>query len=742
MGESAYKNRCKRKVAWKLSFQVGLFVAALAVSAGVPLEMEAGTISKPMANNGLRGYWNFDVGKGYTAYDLSGNHNNATLTGMDAATDWVAGKINSALDFDGTNDLVNINSTINDTSDSTFSYSVWVKTTTAMGGIPFTEFDGGGGNDGCGTTNGVLNAFSADPNAGVQVSVGTNGVSVMQHSGNHAPNVATYQATLSGWIHVAVVSNSSSDLRLYVNGIERDSAPFYGRTRVLGLSGIGAQGACGNKYFNGQIDDVRVYSRALSVTEVGQLYKMSTPKYNASSVGEVTNGLVAHYTFDANDTYWTSASAGKVTDKSGTGNVGTFTNMTQNKSTAVGRLGQALSLLEGTDYVTAGNPASLQITGPISVAFWVNSRVAAADYVRLVIKNVVGNASPYICYGFSIDQPSQGLYFTAAGTGVLSTAALPLNTWTHVVGAYDGSMLRLYVNGVLNNSLAASGSSCNTSSALVLGRNIETGGTPENFTGYLDDVRIYNRGITEDEVQRLYSIGAPSKVSATPTAKGNLAQGLVGHWTFDGSDISWQTHKALDKSGQNNTGTINNMSTTTSPTIGRLGQALRFDGINDSVAGPNFSAATTTIGVWFKPSRSAAEGNYFAGLAGVPGHNTYSHNSSLYLNYTSGVAKLWGIANANGSGPTFNITYPFQKDTWYFATLTVETGIYKVYVNGVIIGSGDPSALEILSNPFYIGSGRANPGPQDFFAGAIDDVRIYDRALSPQEVKQLYNLGR
>src|SRR3989338_2640061 len=75
-----------------------------------------------------------------------------------------------------------------------------------------------------------------------------------------------------------------------------------------------------------------------------------------------------------------------------------------------------------------------------------------------------------------------------------------------------------------------------------------------------------------------------AKINAPQTTLNT--SGLVGYWTFDGADTPWTSSTAattLDKSGNNNTGTLTSMNRATSPTEGKIGQALNFDGSNDYV---------------------------------------------------------------------------------------------------------------------------------------------------------------
>jgi hypothetical protein len=81
----------------------------------------------------------------------------------------------------------------------------------------------------------------------------------------------------------------------------------------------------------------------------------------------------------------------------------------------------------------------------------------------------------------------------APGTGLV-----PLNTWTHLAGTYDGSTLKLYANGVLMGSKAVTGSLAATTNPLRIGGNTIW---REFFHGQIDEVRLYNRALSAGEIQ-------------------------------------------------------------------------------------------------------------------------------------------------------------------------------------------------------------------------------------------------
>lgn len=172
---------------------------------------------------------------------------------------------------------------------SVFTYEFWANPTTAMGGTPFATATSG--ITGCNTTNGTFMAYIANTNfAGVEVAVGTNGVSVSEHTGAHAPIVAAYNAALSGWNHIVVVSNSVSSMQIYVNGVLQATAVNTAKIRQLALTNIGVKSSCNNKFFAGKIDEAAIYQTALSPTRIQAHYAART-RTACTSMSTLTNNV-------------------------------------------------------------------------------------------------------------------------------------------------------------------------------------------------------------------------------------------------------------------------------------------------------------------------------------------------------------------------------------------------------------------------------------------------------------------
>src|SRR3989344_3616023 len=455
---------------------------------------------------------------------------------------WKDGKRGKAIDFGG--GYLTLNASIVDSSDSTFTYAFWFNSNVAMGGTPFSEATTG--INGCSTTNGVFSGLAA---SSIEIAAGTNGVSVHEHDAAHAPTVASYQATLNGWHHVVVVSISTTDMRLYVDGVQRDTALNTAKTRVLNATGLAFVSACDpDRFFNGLLDEMRIYNRALSAAEVQALYKSGAQKFTAPP----TNlGLVG---------YWSmNEGAGTVAgDGSGNGNRGILTN---GPTWVDGKRGKAINFDGGDDYVDASLVSSK--TNNFSFAFWLKVEVTS-DTRGTVFFNGSGTNG----YGFVAGSTDGGntatFFFLAQSIYWLNTSVgWTPNAWQHIVGTLDASNVwRLYRNGNLVFTSVAQSALNTPTIRTTLGAE-SSGGS--SIAHSLDEVRVYNRALSAAEIQALYNSGA-QKFTAPPT---NL--GLVGYWSMNEGTGT----VAGDGSGNGNRGTL-----TGGPTWvdGKRGKALSFDG--------------------------------------------------------------------------------------------------------------------------------------------------------------------
>ncbi len=215
--------------------------------------------SDPLAQ-GLAGRWKMDETSGVTTYDSSGNGRTGTLTNMDPATDWVAGKSGNALDFDGTNDFVNVPYDASLSLNSKVSAAAWINKDTQTG------YD-------CLIANGSSTSNKDN------YWFGTSGDEIYfgySYSGTwHEATTSNVNLPANTWVHIAFTYDDTSDQVVFY----KDGSPVSTQTITGNLNQSTNTGAVTigksrfGEYFDGTIDDIRLYNRVLTPAEVLAIYQ-------------------------------------------------------------------------------------------------------------------------------------------------------------------------------------------------------------------------------------------------------------------------------------------------------------------------------------------------------------------------------------------------------------------------------------------------------------------------------------
>jgi len=189
-----------------------------------------------------------------------------------------------------------------------------------------------------------------------------------------------------------------------------------------------------------KIDDVRIYNRALSAAEVAQLYTLGTANVAHSASGPnapLSNGLVGYWTLDGSATNWRTNTTA---DLSGNSNTGTLVSMSTSTSPIAGKIGQALQFgTSPSGFEVAVNPSTLQ-PSTVTVSTWAKPTFSS----QLLVPSANAGFEAIISAG-SFQLGINGFFCEFDG-GDLAT--MPYNKWFHIVYSYDGSIIRVYVNGV------------------------------------------------------------------------------------------------------------------------------------------------------------------------------------------------------------------------------------------------------------------------------------------------------
>jgi RHS repeat-associated protein len=433
----------------------------------------------------------------------------------------------------------------------------------------------------------------------------------------------------------------------------------------------------------------------------GQLLVKAAPA--SSSGGPPTSGLVGHWKFDEN-------SGTTAADFSGNNNTGT---LTSGASWATGQSGAATSLDGVNDYVQVGPQSSLAMTTAATFSAWIypTGSGSLATYGGIILDK----ESEYEIARFADGTINWAFANTSPGYNWINTGYVaPLNQWTHITITYDNGVIKTYANGSLTHTHSGTGAigDANTSwnDFRIGGRQAGS----QHFQGRIDEVRVYNRALSASEVTTL-SVAGPS------------TSGLAGYWKFD--ENSGTT--AADLSGNNNTGTLTSGA---SWATGQSGAATSLDGVNDYVqVGPQSSLAMTTaatFSAWIYPTGPGS-------LATYGGIILDKESEYEIARFTDGTI-AWAFANTSPGYTWINTGYVAPLNQWTHLTITYDNGVVKTYANGSLThthsGTGAIGDANTSWNDFRIGGRQA--GSQHFH-GRIDEVRVYNRALSASEVGML-----
>ncbi|MDG6005576.1 MAG: hypothetical protein E3K29_06965, partial [Candidatus Brocadia sp.] len=283
-----------------------------------------------------------------------------------------------------------------------------------------------------------------------------------------------------------------------------------------------------------------------------------------------------------------------------------------------------------------------------------------------------------------------------------------------------------------------SGSYGSTTSIQTVGG---TSSTPvsASINGLSAGVKYYYRIVAQNSVGTSY--GTEQSLTTAASTSGGTTTGATGaFYTFD----EGKGTIAADTSGNGNDGTINGAVWTT----GKNGSGLRFNGIDNYVSIPPMNFNEISISAWFYKNANDTV-NADAIFGGWKQNANAQNEEGLELRFYNGRPDTlqFGVITQNSSGvrregfAIYNLGNSVGK--WYHVTgtYTKTTGEQKLYVNGQLVNTQNhPAGNTVVPLTYYsdmrIGHSRIDNG---YFNGVIDDVRIYKKALSSQEVQDVYN---
>lgn len=459
---------------------------------------------------------------------------------------------------------------------------------------------------------------------------------------------------------------------------------------------------------------------------------------SASSTWHSSTGLKSYWGFDdagtpGKDDYGISA---------GTLSGGGVTH------TTTGKVGGAL-VFDGTDLVDTTFNAGTAVGNnqSFTVVFWAKpNSVAISDGVETVI-GTAGTLAGSVVARFYFGT-YQGRWFWGFGdthgadwTNGYDIADLPYASpnslpdasppWQHVAYVYDGVDIILYVNGIekYNENYLGDGSIANLS--VAIGARTRTGGTQDaTFDGTIDEVAIFNTALNICEIREIYNVPCNVGCGVFNTAN-DPGVNSVAYYPFNGNA---NDESGADKDGPfNNDGTVNGAVLTTDR-FSCEAKAYSFDGSSAYIEGPNSASLElsdvqrVTVGAWVKKD-SDPDGK----IAIVQ-----KSDKSYILRFDNNEPQFIIDQAPGKSEAKSGITV--TTGVWYHLVGTYDGVDVKIYVDGVDETEVPKTASIMGSGSLYgLGIGKNLDKGNRYLEGEIDDISIWDRAMTIDQVLDYYN---
>ena len=571
----------------------------------------------------------------------------------------------------------------------------------------------------------------------------------------------TNMVVTGAWQHVvAVFDPTGGGCKVYLDGVDvtassintGDGFPDTASINQV-VGGIGGNSAF---YFDGQIQNLKVWDRAITAAEVATLYHRPWEGTNFGDIWPYSPPVPSSMVLSS-DASSTSLMNGCQAWYPLTEGAGSTATCIMGHSAHNGTLDTGVTWetsergtaakFDGTDYakITLGSePVSGQT---ISVSAWVYSEeTSGVQAIYCSRQSGFPDSKNYLMYNagtpsFGWDQypPSGG----GTGSGTISDAR---GRWVHVVATQDATTSKIYVDGELKGS-AASETYSNTAGAHYIGYRYSA----QAMTGSIQNLRIWDRVLSADEALLLYerpwegeaSYGdvfyhdppAPASMLPLDNASG-INTGLAAWYPLTETDD--YASGVTDISGGAYHGSAHNGASSKSSLIGSVAD---FDGSNDYMnLGTSFwndniaSGDDFCVNFWFNVDDISSDG-------AILGCWSTEQNFFIWVDVGGANVSLTSIGSGVGYGYTSVDLPVVEADRWYMGTLVADgtAGTVSVYLDGVFKVSASYSAsLSTNTEPMGLASERGSSNQRQM-DGRIGNVRFWSRVLTADEIWSIYS---
>ena len=641
-----------------------------------------------------------------------------------------------------------------------FSVSCWIKTTQI----------GAGGWDQAPAYYGA-GIISADNSgqANDVIPIALTGSKVGFNTGGNLEDVTLNSVTSvndGNYHHVVVTRNQQTGQKIiYIDGVLDSFAS--GSTNLLNdpqKLTIGALADAGdpnpndlNYYngFDGEVDDLQIYSGVLSAGDVANLY--AYPGITVANGGGISGGhaIVARYDFEQTNSPGVDSSGHGNDSNCGGGDGSTNNADTFSPDAAVGNYAREFL---GHTFICFTPPASsftnlsYAFSRSFSVSAWVkttqafNSDNAAADSGANLLFAEDANTNSTMPLALTGSKVAIGVNDHNSNNITLhSQTSVNDGQYHHIAVTRNqaSGQLKVYVDGNLD------GTATGPTDVLYVPSIIALGGYFNYYNGLLDDLQIYSGVLSDADVASLHA----NPGSTVPDVAASDANELVVHYDFDEGTV-----QAPDVSGNNNpvvhAGNFGGSGTTLSSDAVAGSGSVSFDGGSYLTAASNLLANLAgdfTVSLWLKTSQSFGNQGDLAwagaGVISADSPNAGAHD--LIPVALTGGQVAFNVGDGNTDN-TLNSSATVNDNNWHHIVVTrsQSTGARQIYIDGNL-DSADVATTALLNSPVLLTIGAksdaSNPDPaspdyngSNGYNGLLDDIQIYARVLGTTEVTFLY----
>jgi len=611
------------------------------------------------ADPDLLGHWKFDDGSGTTAFDSSGNGNDGTLIG---GAQWVEGQLGGALEFNGQN--ARVDAPYIPLDSRSFTITMWVNPVLYTGEqIVFSQVQ-------TNATNTSLHFRIYGPGSG-RVRMG--------FYSNDLDTTTTLDE--NNWYHITFWYDfENQNRRIYINGVLEAEAAA---TPYLGTSGNTVIGSWGtSQWFQGIIDDVRIYTRALTETEILGVMAGGGAEYPLASRPDPPDGALHADT-------WVNISW-RAGDFAVSHDVYFGDNFDD--------------VNDGAEGVFQGNQASTFFVAGFPGFPYPQGLVPGTTYYwRIDEVNDAEPNSPWKGDVWSFTVPPRTAYDPIPADRVKFVDPNEDLSW---MAGFGAKLHTVYFGDNFDDV------------------NNAAGGLPQGATTYTLDTLEFDK----------YYYWRVDEFDAITTRKGDVWSfktfpdipitdpNMVGWWKLDEGTGS----TVIDWSGHGNLGTING---DPQGVAGYDGDALEFDGRGDYVNCGNSPSLTITGDITFMCWIKVAAFSKTWETILAKGDDSYR------MSRGPGTGDSIHFGCNGPSGGNLNATTIVTDDTWHHVALMYNGSTQIIYIDGAEDArQASTGSINVSSYDFCIGENLDATGRH--LTGLVDDVRIYNRALSLEEIQQ------